>query len=163
MNSIAARAEGAADQVRESATRTSAAARSTFLDLGTQVLRFVNGLRAFEARTADGLLDRVGLQRRESALRPVVWFAAGAVTAGAAVLVLAPSSGKHLRRQLAKLFTDGADEAKHLEHVVEAKLEAAAGDAKKAVANVAHTAESRVGGALDEVIRRNGGAGDVRS
>jgi gas vesicle protein len=52
------------------------------------------------------------LQRRESALRPALWFAAGAVVAGGAALVLAPSSGEKLRKRLIELLSKAGDTVK---------------------------------------------------
>ncbi len=157
MSSIATTAGNATEHIKDTATRTAAQAKGSFLELGTQVLRLVNGLRVLEMRTADNLLDRVGLQRRESALRPVLWFAAGAVVAGSAVLLLTPATGKQLRSRIAKLLTAGIDEAKSVEHGVEAKLEALAGDAKKTVAAATSNVEARVGVALDEMGKRSHG------
>lgn len=117
------------DPIKETATR----AKGSLLDFGTQVLKFVNTLRVMEMRGADTLLDRVGLQRRESALRPVLWFAAGAVVAGSVVLMLAPVSGKQLRRRIAKMLDDGLDEAKHVSKDVEAKVEGGIASVKEFV------------------------------
>ena len=119
MRTIADTADNAVDHVKETATR----AKGNLLDFGTQILKFVNTLRVMETRAADGLLDRVGLQRREGALRPVLWFAAGAVVAGSVALILTPVSGKQLRRRIAKMLDDGLDEAKHVEAAVEARIE----------------------------------------
>jgi hypothetical protein len=75
--------------------------RTSLLDLSTQVIRFINGAREAQSRGMDTVLDRIGLQRRQSALGPVLWFAAGAVAAGTAVLLLSPASGKQLRQRIA--------------------------------------------------------------
>lgn len=75
-------------------------ARGSLVDLGVQALKFLNTVRAEEYRLVGSALERVGLQRRESSLRPIAWFAAGAVLGGSAVLLLAPSSGGALRRRI---------------------------------------------------------------
>jgi hypothetical protein len=78
--------------------------RGSLIEFGTQAQKLINSLGALETRGVDALLDRFGLQRRESALRPVMWFAAGAVVAGVVVFVLAPTAGKDLRERIAHLF-----------------------------------------------------------
>jgi gas vesicle protein len=112
MNSVVNSAQHAAsqavDQVRSSANET----RASLLDLGVQALKFVNHLRVNESRVVDSALDRIGLQRRESAMRPALWFAAGAVVAGGAALVLAPSSGEKLRKRLIELLSKAGDTVK---------------------------------------------------
>ncbi|MGH7296229.1 MAG: hypothetical protein ACRELB_14910 [Polyangiaceae bacterium] len=88
--------------ISQAADRSSATfGRANLIDLGTQVLRLVNDVRDTQTRALDGVLGRIGLQRRQSILRPVLWIAAGAVAAGAVVLVVAPSSGKELRLRVA--------------------------------------------------------------
>ncbi len=153
MNSITDSAGHATDQIKETATRTAAHAKGSFLEFGTQVLRLVNGLRVFEMGGADNLLDRVGLQRQKGALSPLMWFAAGAAVAGSAVLVLSPSSSQKLRRQIAKLFTDGVDDAKQVEQVVDKKLETLVAHAKKVVSDAG---EHRLDLSADGGGRHNG-------
>jgi hypothetical protein len=155
MNSIANSAEHAASQVKEAATHTATRAKGNLMDFGTQVLKFVNNLRVMEMRGADNLLDRIGLQRQKSSLGPVLWFAAGAVTAGSVALVLSPTSGKELRRKIAKFLTTGIDDAKHLGHDVQAKVEGAVAEVKKSVIAPATPAESHIiGGGHDGTSRR---------
>jgi len=86
------------------AGRTADQARSSLIDLGGQALKLRKSLRAIEARGVDSLLDGFGLQRRGGALGPAVWFAAGAVTASAIVLLLAPESSKKVRDRIAELW-----------------------------------------------------------
>jgi hypothetical protein len=87
----------------DTAGRTVDHTRSSLVDLGAQALKLTKSLRAIETRGVDSLLDHFGLQRRNGALGPAFWFAAGAVTAGAIVLLLAPESGKKLRNRIAQL------------------------------------------------------------
>lgn len=112
MNSVVNNAQhaasNAANQVRSSANDT----RASIIDFGVQALKLFNHIRAQESRVVDSALDRIGLQRRESALRPALWFAAGAVVAGGAALVLAPSSGEKLRTRLIELLTKAGDTVK---------------------------------------------------
>jgi hypothetical protein len=88
----------------DTAGRTVDHSRSSLVDLGAQALKLTNSLRAIETRGVDSLLDHFGLQRRKGALGPAVWFAAGAVAAGAIILLLAPESGKKLRDRIAQLW-----------------------------------------------------------
>ena len=112
MNSVVNHAQHAAftaaDQVKSAADGT----RSSLIELGVQALKLFNHVRAQETRYVDSALDHIGLQRRESALRPVLWFAAGAVVAGGAALVLAPSSGEMLRKRLIELLSTAGDSVK---------------------------------------------------
>jgi len=96
----------ATEHVKEAASH----ARATLLDLSTQVMKLVNGAREAEGRGVDAVLDRLGLQRRSSALGPALWFAAGVVVAGTAVLLMTPTSGKKLRQRIAS-FLGGEAEA----------------------------------------------------
>jgi hypothetical protein len=96
----------------EAARDTAMQARANLIDLGAQGLRLLNDLRETRARAVDGLLGHMGLQRRESGIRPVLWFALGAAAAGAVVLVVAPSSGKALRRRLSGWVREVGDDAR---------------------------------------------------
>ena len=78
--------------------------RSSIMDLGVQALKFINTLRREEYELVGSALDRIGLQRRESSLRPVAWLAAGAVIGGSAVLLFSPASVETLRRGVASFF-----------------------------------------------------------
>jgi len=93
MSSVSDTAERAVHQVKDTAAHT----RSALFDFGAQALRLVNDIRAAEVRGVDSVLGGLGLQRRESALRPVLWFVAGAAVAGAVVFFLAPTQGKKIR------------------------------------------------------------------
>ena len=93
MSSVTDTAERAVYRMKDTAAQT----RSSFIELGAQALRLINDLRAAEVRGVDSVLGTLGLQRRESALRPVVWFVAGAAVAGAVVFFLAPTQGKKIR------------------------------------------------------------------
>jgi gas vesicle protein len=162
MRSITNTADQAVDQVKETAAHAAGFAKGNLLDLGTQVLKFVNNLRVMEMRGADNLLDRVGLQRRESSLRPILWFAAGAIAAGSVVLMLAPASGKQLRNRIARMLDDGLTEAKHVAKDVELKVEGTIADAKKTVTTATTAAESRIGNAVDEMNKRSNGPKNER-
>jgi hypothetical protein len=86
------------------AERTVDHTRSSLIDLGAQTLKLIDSLRAIETRGVDSLLHGIGLRRRGGALGPIVWFATGAVTAGAVVFLLAPESGKKLRSRIVQLW-----------------------------------------------------------
>ncbi len=77
-----------------------ASARGSILELGVQALKLINNLRREEAHFVGSALERIGLQRRESSLRPIGWLAAGVVIGGSAVLLLAPGSVEALRRRV---------------------------------------------------------------
>ena len=115
----------AVDQVKD----TASSARGAVLDLGVQALKFLNTVRSEEYRLVGSALESVGLQRRESSLRPVLWFAAGAVLAGSAVLLLAPTSGRKLRNKILRVF---------------GSTEEAATDLAKSMATNVKNAEKRV-------------------
>jgi hypothetical protein len=116
-----------ADHVAEHMKDATSHARGTLFDLAAQAMKLVNGAREAESRGMDTLLDRMGLQRRRSGLVPVLWFAAGAIAAGGVVLLLAPTSGKSLRKFIAGFLDDGKDtlatQAEKVEHRVEAAVQ----------------------------------------
>jgi Tfp pilus assembly protein PilN len=88
------------------AEHVSHAARASFIELAAQTLKLVNGIRAAEARSMTSVLERIGLQRRRSSLVPVAWFAAGALVAGAAVVLMTPASGKAMRQRIRTFLGD---------------------------------------------------------
>ena len=112
MNSVVNNAQHAASNAVDQVKSTASDTRASLVDFGVQALKFVNHLRAQESRVVDSALDQIGLQRRESAIRPVLWFAAGAVVAGGAALVFAPSSGEKLRKRLIELLSDAGETVK---------------------------------------------------
>jgi hypothetical protein len=127
MTTISDSAGHATEQVKEAASH----ARARFFDFSTQVLKLVNGIREAQGRGADTVLDRLGLQRQTGPLGPALWFAAGAVTAGAAVLLLAPMSGKKLRQRIASFIGGEVQAAVAEAGTVEQRVEEAVkGDAR---------------------------------
>jgi hypothetical protein len=90
----------ATDRTTDAARHTVSHARANLIDLGTQVVRLINDLRDARLPAVDGILGQVGLQRRQSSLRPVLWLAAGAVATGALLLVVAPGARHELRRRV---------------------------------------------------------------
>lgn len=101
MTTISNTADQAADHVKEAASH----ARTSLLDLSTQVIKLIHGAREAEGRGVEVVLDRLGLQRRTSALGPVLWFAVGAAAAGTAVVLLTPT----LRRRIASFLGGEVD------------------------------------------------------
>jgi len=83
---------------------------TSWIEYGTQALKFFGALRALELGPVDSLLGRVGLGKRDATLGPVIWLAAGAVVGGGVALALAPMSGKKLRRRLARFIDSGTTE-----------------------------------------------------
>jgi hypothetical protein len=91
------------------AERTADRTLSSLVDSGAYAHRLINSLRAIEAQGVDSLLGRVGLRRRAGALGPAVWFAVGALTAGAVVVLLAPGPGKKIRGRMVQLWKAQSD------------------------------------------------------
>jgi hypothetical protein len=79
------------------------------LEFSTQVLKLINRAREAEGRGVDAMLHGLGLERRRSALGPVLWFAAGAVAAGTAVLLTSPASGQKIRKAIASFVGQEID------------------------------------------------------
>lgn len=73
------------------------------MSISTNLERIGREVRARRERAMDALLRRLDLQPRQSALRPLLWFAAGALAAGGLVYVLAPESGRKARERIIKL------------------------------------------------------------
>ena len=96
MSSVTKNASYAADQIKDAALN----ARAGFADFGVQAMKFLDTIRAQEARAFDSVLEQIGLQRRQSAVRPVLLFLAGAFVAGSVALMLAPTTGRKLRSQI---------------------------------------------------------------
>ncbi len=95
--------DNATDQAAQRVKEAAAASRASLLDFGTQALRLFNGWRDVERRSVEAMLGRMGLQRRQSAARPVLWFAAGAVAGGCVAVVLAPMAAEGLRAAIERL------------------------------------------------------------
>ncbi len=72
-------------------------------------MKLLNTPRSPEVRVVDSALDHVGLQRRQSALRPVGFLLAGAVMGGAVDPLLAPTAGKTARQKLLGLLRAARD------------------------------------------------------
>lgn len=83
---------------------------TSWIEYGTQALKFFGALRALELGPVDSLLGRVGLGKRDPTIGPVIWLAAGALVGGGVALAMAPMSGKKLRRRLARFIDSGATE-----------------------------------------------------
>ena len=96
MSSVASTASHAVDHVKDAAS----IARWNVVDLGIQIVKLLNTIRSQEMCAVDSGLHFIGLQRRESALRPVLIFAAGAVVGSSLAIFLTPTSGKDLRAKL---------------------------------------------------------------
>ncbi len=96
--------------------------RSSIADFGVQALKLVNSLKAAEGRSMDSMLHRMGLQRRDEAMSPVIWFAAGAIAAGAIVFVLAPEAGKKVRARIVNLWESRVAHPKSTAHGMQQEL-----------------------------------------
>jgi hypothetical protein len=106
MRTAARNASHAVDQVKE----TVSSARSSLVDLGVQAMKFLDTVRSQEERALDSALEHIGLQRRQSSLRPMLFFVTGAIVAGTVALVLAPVSGKKLRAKILDLLGGAKDD-----------------------------------------------------
>jgi hypothetical protein len=73
------------------------------MSISTNLERLGQEVRARRERAMDALLRRMDLQPRQSALRPLLWFAAGALAVGGLVYILAPESGRKARERIVKL------------------------------------------------------------
>jgi len=96
------------DQASQILGDLASSSRAGLDDFGTQVARMLSSWRAIERRGVDTLLDRMGLQRQTSFVRPVLWVAAGAVAGGCAVYFLAPRAGDTIRIGMEKIRQAGA-------------------------------------------------------
>jgi hypothetical protein len=119
MTTISNTADHATEHVKEAASHV----RTSMLDLSTQVIRFINGAREAQGRGMDSVLDRMGLQRRQSALGPILWFTVGAVAAGTAVLLMSPTTGKKLRQRIASFLGHAAEASAAPNGAVEPRVE----------------------------------------
>jgi hypothetical protein len=90
------------DHAGTQVVRTASHARGSAIELGAQALRLFNNIREAEGRTFESVLSRIGLERRHSALRPILWFAAGAALAGGAALLFTPMKGVELVERIAR-------------------------------------------------------------
>jgi hypothetical protein len=108
----------AADRALEHVGDAASHVRKTLLE---QVAKIVSSTRDAEVSGIDALLDRMGLQRRQSALRPVFWITAGAVAAGMAIFFMSPTSGKEARRRIASVLRGEAKASATQVKVVEAQ------------------------------------------
>jgi gas vesicle protein len=131
MKSLSSTAGHATDQLKD-----------TFVDLSAQAMKLFSNLRDAEERGMETVLERLGLQRRQSALTPALWFAGGAIVAGAAVLLLHPTSGKKLRQRIATILDGEVQEltsqAAALEQRLEETLKSDASMAKKTPNGATH-------------------------
>jgi hypothetical protein len=125
MTTISDTADHAAEHMKDVASH----ARGTMLDLAAQAMKLVSGAREAEGRGVDTLLDRMGLQRRRSGFVPVLWLAAGAIAAAGVVLLLAPTSGKSLRKRIAGFLDDGKEIGKDTLATQAEKVERRVGEA----------------------------------
>jgi hypothetical protein len=125
--SSASNASHAVDQVKEAVSTVHA----SLVDFGVQAMKSLHAARSQRVRALDSVLGQIGLQRRASAFRPVLFFVAGALVAGSVALVLAPTSGKKVRTKIVDLLGAAKDAAR-------------AGS--RALTSVEHSAEAAVGG-----------------
>jgi len=84
-------------------TDTARSTRNDLVALGLQALKLINSYRAHDGHGVDAVLGRIGFRRRESVLRPLAFFAAGAAVGGATVLLLSPGGIKALREWIGEL------------------------------------------------------------
>ncbi len=88
--------------------------------------QFKDTTSSAQAHAVEYALERLGLQRRQSALRPAMFFAAGAVVAGGLAIYFAPTLGQKLRAQILDLL--GA--AKEGEKMLEKRIDSVLSDGK---------------------------------
>jgi hypothetical protein len=100
MGTIGTGASHAVSHVSDSAR----SARDDLVALGVQAMKLLNAYRPHDGSGFDSVLGRIGLRRRESILRPLAFFAAGAAVGGAAVLLLSPGAVTALRGRINELL-----------------------------------------------------------
>ncbi len=105
MMTIADKTSEATDKFGQAHPEKNTGRRFSWIDLGVQALKLANVVGAFERGAMAPVLQRVGFSRRPSVLRPVFFFASGAIVGGAAALLFAPKTGKNLRRAITSLVT----------------------------------------------------------
>jgi hypothetical protein len=96
---------------------------TSWIEYGTQALKFFGALRALELGPVESLLGRVGLGKRDATIGPVIWLAAGAVVGGGVALAMAPMSGKKLRRRIARFIDSGTTEIESDVKELEARVD----------------------------------------
>jgi gas vesicle protein len=143
MQSVVKNAQGVATHAVDEA-------RSGVLELGTQIMKFVNSMRISEMRAVDNLLARVGLERR-STIRPFALIGAGVLVGSAAVLFLAPMSGRALRGRLRDTFGKAAVRARELEKEAEDRIGEVIEEGKHLGYEAAHQAEQKIGKIAEKV------------
>jgi hypothetical protein len=112
-----------ADHATEHLKGAASHGRATLLELSAQVKKVINGAREAEDRGVDALLDRLGLQRRQTALNPVLWFAAGAAAAGTVWFLISSTSGKKLLRRISRFVGGEAEPSSVHAKAVEQQVE----------------------------------------
>jgi hypothetical protein len=115
MSSFARTTHHLADQFKDSTS-------SALADFGAHAMKMLTSARTQENNAVEYALDRLGLQRRQSALRPAMYFAAGAVVAGGVALYFTPAFGKKLRTQILDLLGAVKEGEKELEKRIDSVL-----------------------------------------
>ncbi len=144
-----------AETVAEKASDKAHDARDTVLDLMKQASKF---LSAIETPSTDDLLDRIGLQRKQSNVLPAIaTFGVGMLVGAAAGVLFAPKSGQETREDLSKRVDDLVGRGKDLSGEVTHSLSAArdkamdvAGEAREKVAEVAGETKEKVASLASE-------------
>lgn len=121
---------------RVSTDQAASSVRSTVLDSVQAVTSLAALMRGVSANDA---LGWVGLSRRRSSLASMAIFGAGFVAGAGAGLLLAPTSGADLRRNLQKGLMGLWGGAKDVAEQVEAKVEKIEGEAEDLAASAKDT------------------------
>jgi gas vesicle protein len=150
-------AKGAVDAARQGTGHAVTSARSSLMDGVHTVTGIASMLRNFQA---DDALGWIGLARRRSPLLSFAVFTAGFAAGAGAGLLLAPTSGAELRKNLFKGFQGLMGDAKDVAEKAEAKVEKLEDKAEKLAGKAKDKAEDLAGKAKDKAEDLAGKAKD---
>jgi gas vesicle protein len=170
----------AIDTAMDSAKEALGSAKHTAKDFADDAAAAVKGTAGDAAKTTRKVLDYlrgielddvlwlVGLRRKRGVLEMLALIGGGVVIGAGAAILLTPSSGPALRRQIMNLFQNLGTEAKnevqevknqamHMADQVKDKAGEIAGEAREKVGE----AREKVGEAVHEAAEAVGGAGQT--
>ena len=151
-------AKGAVEAARQGTGHAVTSARSSLMDGVHAVTGIATMLRNLQA---DDALGWIGLARRRSPLLSFAVFTAGFAAGAGAGLLLAPTSGAELRKNLFKGFQGLMGDAKDVAERAEAKVEKLEDKAEKLAGKAKDKAEDLAGKAKDKAEDLAGSAKDA--
>ena len=151
-------AKGAVEAAKVGTGHAVTSARSTLMDGVHAVTGIASMLRSLGP---DDALGWVGLARRRSPLRSFAVFTAGFAAGAGAGLLLAPTSGADLRKNIFKGLQGLMGDAKDVAEKAEAKVEKIEGKAEKLAGKAKDKVEDLAGKAKDKAEDLAGSAKDA--